>query len=217
MRANRDPDSNLTGAFRDAYQHDIHDADSADDQRHAGDETQQHGHRAGSFGGRFGDLQLAGHFEKILDLGLFGGFDRDAMALEQELADPFFDLGESLLAGGLDVDAAQASSFADQLFDRRAAGYDNRIVLVRPAGGHAFCREHTDDREGHVLDADDLPNRVVLAEQFFGGHRTDHGHLAGAALVLFGKNLALDRPPLANGEIVGRVPINFRAPITVAG
>ncbi len=64
-RADGEPQADLAGALGDRDQHDVHDADAADEQRHAGDRRQQRRHRPRGFGADAGDLFLRADHEVV--------------------------------------------------------------------------------------------------------------------------------------------------------
>ena len=80
-RADGHADADLAGAFGDRHEHDVHDADAADQQRDAGDAAEQDRHHPRRALRRFGDVGQIAHGEVI-----FAPFG-DAVALAQEQRD----------------------------------------------------------------------------------------------------------------------------------
>ena len=198
MGADGHANPDLAGAFGDAHQHDVHDANATDNQRHTGNEGQQNRHRPRRGCRRLGNFQLAAHLEVVVAPGL------DMVALTEEISHLLFNNGQYLQVGRLDVDAAQAGLFADQLFDCRCVRHDDTVILVRPAGRRSFGHEDAYDFERHVADADDFSNRILpLVEQLFGRLLPDYRHFGRAADILVGKSLPLGCVPLPDGEIIG--------------
>ena len=66
MRADGEADADFARPFGHAHEHDVHDADAADDQRDAGDRAEQQGHDTRSGGGGFGDFLLVAHREIVV-------------------------------------------------------------------------------------------------------------------------------------------------------
>ena len=124
--------ADLAGALDHADQHDVHDADPADDERNAGDGAEKECHRAGRGGGGLRDFLLVAHNEIVV----FACFN--PMALAKQGGDLCFHFLERVRVGGLDVDAAQVGLLADDPFHRAGVRNDDVIVLVRAAGGSAF-------------------------------------------------------------------------------
>src|SRR5207247_9498260 len=61
VRADRHAHADFACALGHADQHDVHDSDSADYERYAGDGTKQKCHHFRRSGGRFGDFLLSPH------------------------------------------------------------------------------------------------------------------------------------------------------------
>ena len=58
---------------------------------------------------------------------------------------------------------------------------------------------------GHIPDADDLAQRVVVREEIVGDGLADHAHLGGAAHVLVGEHRPLRERPVADVEVIRRL------------
>ena len=91
MRAHGRADADLAGPLGHAHEHDIHDADAADEQGDAGQGAEQEREHLRSGGGHFGDLLLAAHGE-IIDAA-----HGDVMALAEEGRDLLHRFRHSLL------------------------------------------------------------------------------------------------------------------------
>ena len=79
QRADREPDADLAGALGHRYQHDVHDADAADEEADRGDRAEQRRSAAGRRGHGRDDLRHVAHREIILLAG------NDAPPLAQQL------------------------------------------------------------------------------------------------------------------------------------
>ena len=82
--------------------------------------------------------------------------------------------------------------------------HDDHVVLVLPDRVLALAREHADDRQRHLLDADGLVDRVGLAEQLLGDRLADDRHLARAGDLAGLEDAALGERPVAHLEVVAR-------------
>ena len=102
-RADGEADADLAGALGDADEHDVHDADAADEQRNAGDGAEQHGHDFGGLRGDFGDF-LLGADEEVVFLAV-----GDAVTLAKEIHDFLLDDRHEVGARGLDEETAEGS------------------------------------------------------------------------------------------------------------
>ena len=69
VRAHRHARPDFAGPFRDTHEHDVHDADAADHERHAGNRAQQSRHDVGRRGGRLRDFLLIAHGEIVVATG----------------------------------------------------------------------------------------------------------------------------------------------------
>ena len=128
MRADRFAQADLAGALGDRHQHDVHDANPADQQRDGGNSTQEDGQHVGDGAGRV---------EKIL-LGQDGeivGADGSAVTGAQDVANLLAGLRHGLGAGGLHHQHVYpvARAAADQAHLCGGQRDDGDIILVREA------------------------------------------------------------------------------------
>jgi hypothetical protein len=65
---------------------------------------------------------------------------------------------------------------AGQLLLHRRDGEDHRVILVLALRRLSLPVEDADDREWRPLDADDLPHRVLGAEQVVGDRLPEQAH-----------------------------------------
>ena len=156
--AHRHADADLARALGHRHQHDVHDADAAHQQRDAGDGRQQHRHHLGGGRRRLGQVGLVAHLEVV---GLPGG---QPVRLAHDRGD--------LLLGGRQV--AGVGRAGQDLRDEHAAGQagpDGRVggqhdvVLVGALGVLALGRQHADDLEGDVAQADRLADGIGVREE----------------------------------------------------
>ena len=122
--AHRHPDADFASPFGDADQHDVHNSDTADDQRNTGDGAQQNGHGARRRGGQFADLKLAAHGEVVLFAGI------EAVTAPEQFDNLSLDLGKGLGAGGLDIDPTQIGLLANDPFHGTGIRNDDVIILI---------------------------------------------------------------------------------------
>ena len=80
-RSHRHANSNFPGALRDRYQHDVHDADSAHQQRNRGDRDQQHAQGPARIELRLNDILGITDIEIVFFLGT------QVMAIPRRAAD----------------------------------------------------------------------------------------------------------------------------------
>src|SRR5881397_3727521 len=69
MRAHRHAHTDFARSFSHAHQHDVHDSDSADHERHTCDCTEQYRHHSRGGRGSFGDFLLSAHSEIVIATG----------------------------------------------------------------------------------------------------------------------------------------------------
>lgn len=93
MSSNGHADAELAGSLSDTDQHDIHNADTANQKRHAGNGRQQRGHDFGGGGGHLGDVFLTAHHEVRLLVRA------DAVALREQAGDLRLDVRHGGTAG----------------------------------------------------------------------------------------------------------------------
>ena len=82
MRADGQPDADLARALGHRDQHDVHDADAADQQADGGDRAEHAGHHIGGAGHGVGDLRHVAHREIVVAVG------RDVARLAQDVLHP---------------------------------------------------------------------------------------------------------------------------------
>jgi hypothetical protein len=120
VRADGEADADLAGALGDGDEHDVHDADAADDERNASDGAEQDGHGLGGGGGGLGEFLLVADGE----VGLLA-----VAALLQEVGDILLDPGHHFRRLGLDEDGIEIGAAGNAL-DVAGVGDDDDIVLV---------------------------------------------------------------------------------------
>src|SRR5437762_11917763 len=150
-------------------------------------------------GDRSDRREQVGHHSRGLLLGLenFGQVpepevvvlvELQAMALAQQRADLLLDVDHvfpdpNFDRDGLDRTHVGLADPEDFLLGRRERDQDD-VVLVLAIGVLALPREEADHREWHLLDPDDLAERVGLPEEVERGRLAEQRNLGGAVLVL---------------------------------
>src|SRR6185312_9641703 len=150
--------ANLARALGDRNQHDVHDPDAADEQRHAGDGTEQDGHDAAGGVGDIGNVGDISHAE-VVTLAR-----ADAVPGVEEIADLLLDAVGDFLGGGGDGDVLQPG-LAAELFLQGGVGDVDVVVLVLAEAGLALGQQGADDGEGQVLDADGAADRIAAVRE----------------------------------------------------
>src|SRR5205823_7025465 len=109
-----------------------------------------------------------------------------------------------LVLAGPDLDGDRADGAwvglarAEDLLLRRRERDQDDVVLVLAPGVLALPRQGADDREGHLLDPDDLAEGLGLAEEIEGRRLAEQRDLGGAVEIL-----CEDRPPVQHAPVAG--------------
>ena len=131
MRADGQADADLARPLRHAHEHDVHDADAADDERDAGDRAEQHGHDARGGGRGFGDLLLVADGEIVVAAGA------NVVALAEQLGDLLLRRGEVVGDATCTLIPRKVVPPHDA-FHRARVGHDDDVVLVGPLRARAL-------------------------------------------------------------------------------
>jgi hypothetical protein len=107
------------------------------------------------------------------------------------------------LAGvaNLHVDVAQRSA-ADHAFHRTGIRHNDDVVLIHALRAQAFRREHAKNRERHVLNPQNLADRIFVAVNLRRCRAANHANLVRAAHILRRKRHAVGQRPLTNIEVI---------------
>ena len=157
LGAHGHPDADLAGALGHAHEHDVHDANAANQERDARDRPQQHRHDPRGRGREFRDLRLGPNREIFLDTF------RDAMALTQQAGNLLLNLRHDLGALGLNEHPADGRR-ARQPFHGARVGNQNHVILIVPTHRGALRRQQAHDHERDVPDPDHFADRIAIAE-----------------------------------------------------
>src|SRR5262249_30401521 len=143
-----EPNADLAGPLGDRDQHDVHDADAADDQRDRRDAAEQDRH------GLTDLLYLGDDVVVVEDREIVHLPWPQLVALAQNLRELLGRCAHMSVVNDLDDDLVDRSPTKQP--DLAGLQWDeNNIVLVVPKAA-ALAGQNSDDREGHVPDADHL-------------------------------------------------------------
>ena len=146
MRTHRHTHTNLTCPLGHTHQHDVHDSDATDHERHACDCTEQKRHHARGGGGGLSDFLLVAHGEIIVASGT------NVMPLPKQRDNLLLGRFELLWIGDLHVDIAKSGAANHTLHCARVR-HDNNIVLVHALCAQPFGRQDTRDGERDLFDS----------------------------------------------------------------
>ncbi|ESX92842.1 hypothetical protein X754_19150 [Mesorhizobium sp. LNJC403B00] len=194
MRADGEPDADLAGALSDRDQHDVHDADAADQQADARDGAQHAGHGGGGAGHGVGDL---GH---VADREIVFAVRRDAAGVAQNVLDSRLQFGGRGAVVGGDVDVVDVAVAGDAALIGGKRHQDD-IVLVLAEAGIALGFEQADDLARGAVDADDLALGFAGAEELLAHRFADQAHAGAGACFRIRERAARHQLPVAGVEI----------------
>ncbi len=213
-RPDRHAQSDLARPLRHRHEHDVHDPDAADQERHRRDRGEQIGHHLGRLLLGLENLGEVPEPEVVVLERL------QAMALTQERTDLILGLGHVLVRADLDRDGADGPgvrlTHAQDLLLRRGDRNQDHVVLILSPRVLPLPAQHPDDREGHLLDPNDLTERLGLAEEVERRGLAHERDLGGAFHVLGVDGAAVHDGPVARLEIIRRHPLDDRGPVQVA-
>ena len=104
VRADGQANPDLAGAFRNANEHDVHDANATDDEGDASDGKEETGHDVGGGVGSVSDFLLVAHGEIVIATGT------NVVTLAKEGNDLLLSGLDLILGNDLDVDVAQSGA-----------------------------------------------------------------------------------------------------------
>lgn len=209
LGAEGEAEADLAGAFGDAEEEDVHDADAADEHGDGGDGGEQAGHGAGGAGGGGGDLLLGLHGEVV---GLIGV---EAVALAEEGGDLAAGEVHGVAVDDLEIDDHGVGAAGDFL-KGGGVGDEDEVVLDRAHEGHALGGEHADNAEGEAAHADGFADGVGVLKEFFDEGLADDGDLGGGGEFLFAEHATAGEGPGADLEVVGGLAVDAGGPVGVA-
>src|SRR6266566_220476 len=123
MRAHGHAHTDLARPFGHAHEHDVHDADTTNHQRHAGDCAEEDRHYARCGRGSFGDLLLVANGEIVIVPW------PDVVPLSKQRDDLLLGSFDLASIANLHIDIAQRRA-ADDAFHRTGVRHDDDVVLV---------------------------------------------------------------------------------------
>ena len=158
--ADRHADADLAGAFGDRDQHDVHDADAADQQRYRSDRAEQQRHDPRAFCGRIRCGGKVAQEEIVIHALAY------PVPLAQQIGHGFFHFRHDFLGGGLHHHHAYRTRKLRtvDLALRGGERNDDGVILVAPIHALAFERQSAENDERALLDAESLADRVFVAE-----------------------------------------------------
>ena len=184
MRADRDANADLSRAFGHRHQHDVHDADAADDERYAANRREQktHGLREGL--GRFYDQVRVGDNEVLASMPPFQQFDN--LQLRQALglifAKPHFDPVQIIPSGQTRVGCGVGDQNIESLGSRHLQ--------------HRISPDHADDDAGQLPDINDLAEWINSIKKLPSDLFVNHHNLS-----LSKNRFPVEADPTLEGEI----------------
>ncbi len=194
--ADGEADADLVRALGHGDEHDVHDADPTDQQRHTGHRREQHGHELCRGAQRLGDLSRIEDVEVVV-----------LVALQvSPLAHDLRDLGDQLQAvralhgGDGDLIDVMRRCFADQTTLQRGKRHDDGVILIAHAS-LAFRREQPDDLARSTPDANAGPDGVFGAKQLHPHGVADHAHRTARAQICLREESPFREAPLVDLEI----------------
>ena len=206
--ADGESDADLAGPFGDGDEHDVHDADAADEQRDAGDGAEQPGHDFRSRGGELGDFLLGANHEVVVAAGL------DAVALAEQIGNVAADLFDLIGRSGAEVDGAQ-KILPEKTAHGSCVRHEHSVILILAHHIGSLGREKSDDGERRAVDADHGTDWVGIFEELFRRGLAEDGDAGAGADVLFGDEFTVGEWPgaqfaefLADAEDAG-VPVEI--------
>src|ERR1051326_4284361 len=158
-RADGLSDADLARPLRHRDEHDVHDADAADEQGDADDRSHDHGGGGERFGDHLQDLFLREHAEVVF-LIFF-----QVVACAEDLLGLIFDEVEVGAAAHLEGEDEALHVLAAPDRGGGAEGDENDVVAVLPEGA-AFLLHDADDGEAVAVDLDETADRIGAELEF---------------------------------------------------
>ena len=185
-RADRLAQADLARALGHRHQHDVHDADAADQQRDADDRAHHRGDAAEH--ARVDLAHLVLHHDAEVVLVVLG----DVVALPQHALDAFAHRAHHLLVSRPGSwSCTRSPTSRPKIVSALREGNEHRVVEVA-AQALALRLHDADHRHRGGADVDLLPDRLGHA-QLLEDVEADHHHLAAALEVEVGEEAARDR------------------------
>ena len=209
--ADRHAQADFAGALGDGDVHDVHDADAAHHERDARYAGQQRGHQVGGAVQHRAEFLLRADGEVVLVIGL-------ELVVAPEDGRYFVrGIVRHVLAEGGGEDALQVGLGQQALHHRGVGGKDD-VVLVLAHGVVPLGLEDAHHAEGHLVEADDLAQRVLpVGEEVVDDGLSDDAHLGRDLYVGFGEHLALLDGELAYLQVFRAHAADARGVVVVAG
>ena len=198
MRSDGEAYADLARALGDRYQHDVHDADAADQKADASDGAEHAGHGRGGAGHGVRNLGHVADGEVVLAVGC------DTARVAQDVFDAGLDdRGRRGVVSG-DIDGLDVAVAGDAALERRKR-HQNDIVLVLAKTRVTLGLKHADDAAAHAADTDGRAIRFAGAEELLAHRLADQADIDAAPLFRFAEWTANRDLPVAGIEkgIVG--------------
>ena len=202
--ANTHTKTYLARAFRHRDVHDVHNPDTAHEERNTRYRSQQHRHHVCSTRQHRTQLLLATNGEIIL-VGRV-----QLMVAAEYLGNLLDSLVGIFLLQRRAIDTLQVRDGKDFLLHGRIRCED-KVILVHPHAVVSLAFQDTYDAEGEFLEANHLPNRILtIREQIIDHSLSHYAYLGSREDVLFGKHIAILYFILPDFHIIRRDAIDRR-------
>ena len=154
----READANLPGALGDGHQHDVHDADPADEQGHGGDSAQQprqdcRGHRHGLH-----------HLLHVADGEVILLVAGDAPALPEKPLNAGLHLRRIDIILGRNIDAGHVRVASDATL-KGSDRHENGVVLIGSKARLPLGFKNSNHLTGDIVDTNAGPEGIRVPEQ----------------------------------------------------
>ncbi len=191
-------DADLSGAFNDGDEHDVHHADAADEEGDARNAAEEHGHH-GADGGAGAE-----NFRHVADIEVIVGIGSEAMAVAEEEGDFGLQGVELGFVFGTEVDLGEVID-AEDLHHGGGVGDDDLVIGVEPSL-ITFGLQDANDAVVDAFDFDGFSDGVgeIVAEEILGGGGSDDGDAGGFVAVLIGEDAATLNLEFSDGKVGGR-------------
>ena len=137
------------------------------------------------------------------------------MPLSKQRNDLLLGRFELLCIADLHVNVAQSCA-PDHALHRARVRHNHDVVLIHALCAQSLGCQDTGDRERDLFNSQNLADRIFVSVNLRRGRAPNDAHFARAAHVLRSKRRAIRQRPLANIEIVRRLPVNACKPILVS-
>src|SRR6266404_7991560 len=209
VRADRHAGSDLSRPLGHAHEHDVHDANPADNQRDASDGKQQSRHHIRRRGSGFRDLLLIAHRKIVI------ASRPNVVTLSQQPDDLLLRARQIFRICDLHIDVAQCRP-ASHAFHRAGVGHNHHVILIHPLRTQPLAYQNAGDSKRNVFNSQDLAYNILAAEDLRSGRAANNAHFIRTPHILRREWHAIHQWPLSNIEIFRRFAVNTRKPILIA-